>query len=53
MYNHSLRCNDTSQYAHTYVYHTHLYNSRVPSCYLCTAVLNDCKSEVMPYIAHY
>ena len=34
---------------HANVCHTHLYNWSTPYCYSCTAVLNGCKSEVVPY----
>ena len=40
-----------ARYAYIYVNHAHLQNQSTPSCYLTTAVLNDCYSEVMAYIA--
>ena len=39
------------RYTYFYVNHAHLYNQSAPSCYLTTAVLNDCYSEVMAYTA--
>ena len=37
---------------YTHVCHTHLYNWNAMLCYLCAAVINDCKSEVMAYTVH-
>ena len=38
-----------AQYAYVYVNHTHLQNWSASSCYLTTAVLNDCYSEETAY----
>ena len=38
-----------AQYAYVYVNHAYLYNRSALPCYLTTAVLNDCYSEVMAY----
>ena len=36
---------------HVYVNHAYVYNLSAPSCYLTTAVLNYCHSEVTAYTA--
>ena len=38
-------------YAYVYINHAYLYNWSGPSCYLTTAVLNDCYSEATAYTA--
>ena len=40
-----------ARYMYIHVNHTYLYNRSPPFCYLTTAVLNDCYSEVMAYAA--
>ena len=40
-----------ARYAYVYVNHAHLQNLSAPFCYLTTAALNDCYSEVMAYTA--
>ena len=38
-----------SQYTYIHVRHTQPYNLSAQSCYLSTAVFNDCYSELTPY----
>ena len=40
-----------AQYVYVYINHSHLQNWYVSSCYLTTAALNDCYSEVKFYLA--